>query len=134
MLAYPLPDPCPRCSGPVTYKGRGRRPTYCSPACKADADADSRTDRRSSSWTVADVAALAEENRRIDNSHDPDKAHFIAQPLARRTRWSGRQEETSTVPDAWMMQQSRRRDHDPAAQWLAANHPEALHDFGPDLR
>lgn len=32
--AYPLPESCPVCDGPVLYSGRGRRPLYDRPECR----------------------------------------------------------------------------------------------------
>lgn len=33
---------CPRCGAPVTYKGRGRRPVWCSARCRAEASIERR--------------------------------------------------------------------------------------------
>ncbi|QDB79533.1 hypothetical protein FE251_09215 [Georgenia wutianyii] len=53
-MTYPLtlPDPCPLCSGPVTYSGRGRRPVYCSPACKRKAETEIRRQERARAFGV----------------------------------------------------------------------------------
>ena len=36
---------CPRCGGPVTYKGRGRRPVWCSARCRVEASIERRGNR-----------------------------------------------------------------------------------------
>ena len=33
---------CPRCGAPVTYKGRGRRPVWCSARCRVEASIERR--------------------------------------------------------------------------------------------
>lgn len=33
---------CPRCGDPVTYKGRGRRPVWCSARCRVEASIERR--------------------------------------------------------------------------------------------
>lgn len=33
---------CPRCGAPVTYKGRGRRPVWCSARCRVEASVERR--------------------------------------------------------------------------------------------
>lgn len=33
---------CPRCGAPVTYKGRGRRPIWCSARCRVEASIERR--------------------------------------------------------------------------------------------
>jgi len=37
--------PCPRCGRPVTYKGRGRRPIWCSSTCRVEASIERRGNR-----------------------------------------------------------------------------------------
>jgi hypothetical protein len=39
------PSPCPRCGEPVTYKGRGRRPIWCSARCRVDASIERKGNR-----------------------------------------------------------------------------------------
>lgn len=36
---------CPRCGRPVTYKGRGRRPVWCSARCRVEASIERRGNR-----------------------------------------------------------------------------------------
>jgi len=36
---------CPRCGHPVTYKGRGRRPVWCSARCRVEASIERRGNR-----------------------------------------------------------------------------------------
>ena len=36
---------CPRCGRPVTYKGRGRRPVWCSARCRVEASTERRGNR-----------------------------------------------------------------------------------------
>jgi len=36
---------CPRCGSPVTYKGRGRRPVWCSARCRVEASIERRGNR-----------------------------------------------------------------------------------------
>lgn len=36
---------CPRCGRPVTYKGRGRRPVWCSGRCRVEASIERRGNR-----------------------------------------------------------------------------------------
>lgn len=36
---------CPRCGQPVTYKGRGRRPVWCSARCRVEASIERRGNR-----------------------------------------------------------------------------------------
>jgi len=36
---------CPRCRRPVTYKGRGRRPVWCSARCRVEASIERRGNR-----------------------------------------------------------------------------------------
>ncbi len=36
------PFRCPRCGAPVTYKGRGRRPVWCSARCRVEASIERR--------------------------------------------------------------------------------------------
>jgi hypothetical protein len=36
---------CPRCGRPVTYKGRGRRPVWCSAQCRVEASIERRGNR-----------------------------------------------------------------------------------------
>jgi hypothetical protein len=36
---------CPRCGRPVTYKGRGRRPVWCSALCRVEASIERRGNR-----------------------------------------------------------------------------------------
>jgi DNA-directed RNA polymerase subunit RPC12/RpoP len=36
---------CPRCGGPVMYKGRGRRPVWCSARCRVEASIERRGNR-----------------------------------------------------------------------------------------
>jgi len=37
--------PCPRCGLPVTYKGRGRRPIWCSSTCRVEASIERKGNR-----------------------------------------------------------------------------------------
>ncbi|MBI1376078.1 MAG: hypothetical protein GC157_01125 [Frankiales bacterium] len=77
-MRCPLPDPCPICSGPLTYGGRGRRPVFCSPRCKAASDAQSRPDRRAAETPEESAASEAKLHAILDRrpAHD----------LTRRTR------------------------------------------------
>lgn len=36
---------CPRCGRPLTYKGRGRRPVWCSARCRVEASIERRGNR-----------------------------------------------------------------------------------------
>jgi hypothetical protein len=36
---------CPRCGSPVSYKGRGRRPVWCSARCRVEASIERRGNR-----------------------------------------------------------------------------------------
>lgn len=61
MTAVPTSSPCPVCGAAVTYSGRGRRPIYCTPACKraerAEAARFRRARERDEPEAVADVEA-----------------------------------------------------------------------------
>lgn len=39
------PHACPRCGRPVTYKGRGRRPVWCSSTCRVEASIERKGNR-----------------------------------------------------------------------------------------
>ncbi len=39
------PGACPRCGRPVTYKGRGRRPVWCSSTCRVEASIERKGNR-----------------------------------------------------------------------------------------
>lgn len=123
VIAFPLPNPCPACGGVVTYSGRGRRPVHCSSRCKARADADSRPGRRrgfrqhetrpeSPDWTLSHDDIRDEAAALTDGPEDPFELGY--------------------VPDGYCRRTARPRHQDPAAHWLAANHPEELADFGED--
>ena len=39
------PHACPRCGRPVAYKGRGRRPVWCSSTCRVEASIERKGNR-----------------------------------------------------------------------------------------
>ncbi|MGC4792546.1 hypothetical protein ACLQ3H_00360 [Micromonospora saelicesensis] len=145
-----LPAPCPICEGPVTYSGRGRRPDYCSTACKNVQRAeDARNRRARESRTVAPVdpliRALAERrSQRVAAAGRVEVRRAVGDNvehvgrLAEEAFGEGAERfdlgAAGYVPESadkgtWAERTSTARHRDPAAVWLAAHHPEVLADF-----
>ena len=55
------PHVCPRCGRPVTYKGRGRRPVWCSSTCRVEASIERKGNR---------VVGVQPQVVRIEGSRD----------------------------------------------------------------
>jgi hypothetical protein len=146
--ALQLANPCLTCDGPVTYSGRGRRPLYCSPECR-------RTDRTAYERTRARREAASARQSVDDVDVRLELAKFRRRERIAREgyRLVQREEHEWLRPDATAAEvarlsrdlsdegrdgrewrrNARPRSKDPAAQWLAENHPKALPDFGPDV-
>ena len=144
-----LPQPCPTCGGPVMYAGRGRRPDYCSRPCRAVQRAADKREAR-----AADAAPPAEVPEEVAALVERRRARTAAAPRVAVRRAAGDDFEhverlaeeafgegadrfdlgaAGYVVDGYANRTAKRRDGDPAARWLAENHPEALHDFPADF-
>lgn len=144
-----LPDPCPICEGPVTYGGRGRRPAYCSTACKNVQRAEDMRNRRARERReVAPVdpliKALAERRRqriaaepRIAVIRAHDEQLMTLDDIAADAASEGYETAIAAggyVPDGWAERTATPRAADPASRWIAENYPEELADFPPACR
>ena len=139
MTGTPLPNPCPVCGGVVLYGGRGRRPVYCGPECKASTDAESRPLRRraeSDPFLATDLEPVTPE---LDGSHFTiSQERFRAEAASAYDDAAGDPSDgfgvLAFVPDGYAERgaRSRRRGEDRAAEWLREHAPEALADFGAD--
>jgi hypothetical protein len=143
-ITFPRPDPCPVCGGTVTYSGRGRRPVYDRPECR-------RADR---------TEYQRDRDQRVRATHDVDPAVAAARE-ARAARVAGRpytpvrREKGDWMPEAealdgvasWTdshqvdadgaesyLRKAVPRGEDPAARWVAENHPEELASFPRGVR
>ena len=144
-----LPAPCPICEGPVTYAGRGRRPDYCSTACKNVQRAeDARNRRARERGEVAPVdpllKALAERRAqriatqpRVEvwkaaDDHLPDVAELAAEVRGEGQPFSLANSQFLDEDESrgsWADRTAIPHDDDPAARWVAENAPHALADF-----
>ena len=156
-VAFTLPDPCRVCGGPVTYSGRGRRPTVCSPECRRIVRTDdvrAHRDRRRPTVTPApatppspEVRALAAIVRQQLRDADAvraaryeDRLDALATPsdFALSTAFGDDDDdappfvEVRLTPRGTELATDRYatpRAKDAAARWIAEHYPEALADF-----
>ncbi|WP_328533223.1 hypothetical protein OG836_26150 [Micromonospora zamorensis] len=138
-----LPEPCPACGERLTYSGRGRRPVY-HPACRrAQKTEDMRTYRERAAAPpvevpeyVREAAARRAARPRVEVRHAVDDWAHDVDDLAAEAHGEGlavfNLGAHGFVPDGYCERTAGRRDNDPAARWIAENHPDALHDFGPN--
>lgn len=142
-----LPLPCPECSGPVVYSGRGRRPELCSDACRRSLRAADERERRARvrsrrddpdaplMHALAEIIKQAEAARRYVEVRRANDEHLMSLADLRAEVAGDGDVRTLAdhgyVPDRWAERKARPRRSDPAAQWLAEHHPRELADFPP---
>ncbi|MET7966730.1 hypothetical protein [Micromonospora sp. NPDC005305] len=135
-----LPDPCPVCHERITYSGRGRRPTY-HPACRrAQKTEDKRAYRARDAAPpvevpdhVRELVARRATRPRVEVRRAVDDWTYDVDDLAAEVHGEGLAvfslAASGFVPDGYCERTAGRRGNDPAAQWLAEYHPEALAGF-----
>lgn len=81
---------CPRCGAPVTYKGRGRRPVWCSARCRVEASIERRGNeivgiKPEVVKVVSPTARLSdwEKERRQEIERDFDRDAIVAMVASR---------------------------------------------------
>ncbi len=73
---------CPRCGRPVTYKGRGRRPVWCSARCRVEASIERRGNRIVG--VEPHVVTVVPPTKRL-SQWEQDRRREIEQTLTRDT-------------------------------------------------
>jgi hypothetical protein len=138
-----LPDPCPVCGERLTYSGRGRRPSY-HPTCRRmqkTEDMRGYRDRTAAPPVevpdyVRELVARRAARPRVEVVRAVDDWVPDVDDLAAEAHGEGlavfNLGASGFVPDGYCERTAGRRENDPAAQWIAENRPEALHDFPPN--
>jgi hypothetical protein len=144
-LARTLPDVvCAVCTRPLIYTGRGRKPVTCTDqSCKREAarrrKAEQRAERRATGRTltqrkhdlaIADVDAVQLDGRphRVILQIDPTDPDLYAAGFHVEHAVTPGNTGPHVSPDAWRFLPSDS-NRDSAAEWIAANCPDALDDW-----
>ncbi|WP_324649868.1 hypothetical protein [Georgenia sp. H159] len=133
-----LPTPCPVCRGPIVYSGRGRRPAYCSDACRRAERAEAARFRRAvERGEAAPVEPEAPFGRLADEAGIGSvlpasalRAHAAGEGIA--DPWEG-----GFLPEGYAARRQGLSREDRAAfaetaRWLAEHAPDAVEDFPED--
>ena len=75
------PHACPRCGRPVTYKGRGRRPVWCSSTCRVEASIERKGNRVVGAQTQV---VRVERPRRILTRHELEQRERVEREMPDR--------------------------------------------------
>jgi DNA-directed RNA polymerase subunit RPC12/RpoP len=77
---------CPRCGAPVTYKGRGRRPVWCSAHCRVEASIERRGNEIVG--VKPEVVKVVSPTARLSDWEKERRQEIEASIATRSSRWS----------------------------------------------